>query len=71
MATRPSVVLGARLRLARTEAGLSQADVADALGLLRPSVTLMEHGKRGVLALELADIARLYGVPVASFLEGL
>lgn len=64
-------VLAGRLRIAREARAISQADVATHLDIPRPSVALMESGKRRVLALELASLSRLYGVSVASFLEGL
>lgn len=64
-------ILAGRLRIAREARGMSQDDVAKYLNIPRPSLTLMESGKRRVQALELASLSRLYGVSVASFLEGL
>ncbi len=54
-----------RLRLARGQAGLSQAQVARLLGLSRPSVTEIEAGRRRVSAEELATLAEIYGVDTA------
>lgn len=54
--------LGARLAAARHAAGLSQRDVAAALGIHQPSIVVIENGKRAVTALELAGMARLYRV---------
>lgn len=49
-----------RLRSARETLGLTQEDVASALGIPRTSVISMEAGKRNVTALELRRLARLY-----------
>jgi Zn-dependent peptidase ImmA (M78 family)/DNA-binding XRE family transcriptional regulator len=61
--------LGERLRLARHSTGLSQMDVASALGVARPTISQVESGKRGVSGLELVRLARLYGRPVEWFVE--
>ncbi|MER7924102.1 helix-turn-helix domain-containing protein [Streptomyces sp. NPDC096057] len=52
--------VGRRLRTARETLGLTQDDVASALGVPRTSVTAMESGQRNVTALELRRLARLY-----------
>lgn len=49
-----------RLREAREYMGLSQDEVATALGLSRPSITNLEMGSRKVEATELNKLARLY-----------
>jgi len=54
------VEVGQRLRSAREMLGLTQEDVASALGIQRTSVIAMESGKRSVTALELRRLARLY-----------
>ena len=54
--------LGARLAAARHAAGLSQRQVAAALGIHQPSIVVIENGRRTVTALELAAMARLYRV---------
>jgi transcriptional regulator with XRE-family HTH domain len=59
-----------RLREAREYVGLSQDDVAGALGISRPAVTNIESGTRKVEAVELDKLARLYGRPVQFFLTG-
>jgi transcriptional regulator with XRE-family HTH domain len=59
--------LGARLREAREYLGLSQDEVAKAVGLSRPAVTLIEKGQRKVDALELKKLAELYQRPVVDF----
>ncbi len=57
-------VVASRLREARTTLGLSQQEVAAAVGMPRPSVSELETGKRGVTGLELRRLARLYRRPV-------
>lgn len=54
-----------RLRSARETLGLTQEDVASALGIPRTSVIAMEAGKRNVSALEIRRLARLYQREVA------
>lgn len=57
--------IGTRLRLAREQAGLSQAQVAKMLHLHRPSISEAEAGRRKVSAEELVELARIYGVSVS------
>lgn len=59
--------LGLRLRRARENAGLTQAAAAEALGLSPPAVNQYETGKRGVDALTLERLGRLYGVSLRFF----
>lgn len=63
------IALAERLRMAREMAGLSQGQVAKALGLHRPSISEMEAGRRRVSAEELAKLAELYVVDL-SWLAG-
>jgi transcriptional regulator with XRE-family HTH domain len=58
----PAQQLGVRLAAARHAAGLSQRQVAAALGIHQPSIVVIENGRRTVTALELAAMARLYRV---------
>lgn len=58
------VVVASRIREAREYLGLTQEEVGGALGIPRTSVHAMETGKRGVSALELRRLARLYRRPV-------
>jgi Zn-dependent peptidase ImmA (M78 family)/DNA-binding XRE family transcriptional regulator len=60
--------LGERLQEARATIGLSQSEVAQALGLPRPAISLIEAGKRSVDSKELVHFARLYGVAVSRLL---
>jgi hypothetical protein len=58
-----------RLRLAREEAGLSQAETARRLGKGQAYVWKSEVGERRVDAVELKAFARVYSVPVSFFYE--
>ncbi|MFD3430920.1 helix-turn-helix domain-containing protein [Nocardia fluminea] len=60
--------LGRRLRRARVDAGLSQQDAADHLGTSRSAISEMERGNRKTYALELRDLACLYGCAPAVLL---
>lgn len=60
-----NIEVARRLRAARETLGLTQEDVASALGLARTSVVALESGKRGLTALELRRLARLYRREVA------
>lgn len=62
--TADSSSLGGRLRESRIFLQLSQADVANALGLQRTAIHAMEAGTRKVTAGELQQLARLYRRPV-------
>lgn len=59
--------LGARLRDAREYLRLSQDEVAKAIGIPRPAISLIESGQRKVDALELKKLAELYQRPLAEF----
>lgn len=61
--------LAQRLRLARTNVGLSQDEVAVELDVARPTVSQIEAGKRSVSSIELAQLASLYRRPMASFFD--
>jgi transcriptional regulator with XRE-family HTH domain len=58
-----------RLRGARKEAGLSQADVARALGCAQALVSKVETGQRRLDVVELIRFAKLYGKPLSYFVE--
>ncbi len=51
----------ARLRRAREEAGLTQEEVARAVGRPQSYVSKCETGERRLDAIELEDLARVYG----------
>lgn len=59
------LLLAARLREARETLGLTQGDVATAIGIQRTAVSDLESGKRGVSGLELRRLSRLYRRSVA------
>lgn len=56
--------LADRIRQERNYVGLSQADVAEALGIPRAAVSALETGKRRVTGLELGRLAELFGTSV-------
>ncbi len=58
-----------RLRAARREAGLTQAEVAKRLRRSQPFVSKSESGDRRVDVIELKAFARLYRRPLDYFLE--
>ena len=61
-ARRPAIA--SRLRLAREMSGLTQRQVAKALGWHRPTVSEIEAGRRKVSAEELPALAEIYDVSV-------
>lgn len=56
--------LAERIRQERMYVGLSQADVAEVLGIPRAAVSALETGKRRVSGLELGRLAELFGTSV-------
>lgn len=58
-----------RLRAARLEAGLTQVEVAEALGAPQTFVSKIELGERRIDPLELQELAELYCKPLVYFLE--
>jgi|ERR1700680_3649040 transcriptional regulator with XRE-family HTH domain len=58
------IALARRLRSSRVDAGMSQAEVADAVGLSRVAVAEIEAGRRKVSSIELSAFARAYGRPL-------
>ncbi len=62
--------LAERLREARTEAGLTQDQVADWLGVRRPAIAEIEAGKRAVKSTELVRLAELYGKSLRWLIQG-
>lgn len=62
--------LGQRLKRAREACGLTQEQVAEAIGVPRPSVVQIELGRRSVSSIELDKLAHLFGRDMAEFLRG-
>jgi len=65
------VFVGQRLRELRMLAGLSQSDVASALGLTFQQLQKYERGFNRVSASRLFKLAQYFRVPVSVFFEGL
>lgn len=61
--------MGERVKRARVAAGLSQVELADAVGLDRTMVAKVEAGRRRLDALELARVARRLGLPMRAIVE--
>lgn len=61
--------LGERLDRARDRTGLSQAELAEAVGLTQSAISRIESGERSVDSLELAAMARRLDVSVLDLLE--
>jgi len=73
LSTGPAIqreAMAARLKEAREYLGISQDEVAVALGIPRPAVTNIESGNRKVEAIELDQLAKLYRRSVSYFLSG-
>lgn len=62
-------VLAEKLRLARAETGMSQRDVAQALGTVQSLVSELESGRRRVDLAELKALAALYDRPLTWFFD--
>lgn len=58
-----------KLRRARKEAGLTQAEVARRLGKPQSFVSKVESGERRVDVVELQILAALYGKELADFVD--
>lgn len=58
------VKLGERLKTAREYLGLSQEEVAKSIGINRSALSAIEQGQRGVDALELKALAKIYCMPI-------
>lgn len=59
-----------RLRKARESLGFTQAEVADALGVHRPTISEIEAGRRAVSSEEVHRLCALYATPVSQLLSG-
>ena len=63
--------VGARLRIRRKMMGLSQTQVADALGITFQQIQKYERGANRISASKLYEIAKTLQVPVSFFFDGL
>lgn len=63
----PYLAFRKRLRSARLDAGLSQAQTARRLGTQQSFISKCESGERRVDVVELRRFARVYGVPFGYF----
>ncbi|TAK30619.1 MAG: XRE family transcriptional regulator [Chloroflexota bacterium] len=61
--------LGRRIARERQRAGLTQEQLASALGLERTAITRIEQGRQGVDTLQLSAIAQAVGRPPVIFFE--
>ncbi|MGR4863267.1 helix-turn-helix domain-containing protein [Caulobacter sp. LARHSG274] len=71
MAHPVDLYVGARLRIRRKVLGLSQTQLADALGITFQQVQKYERGANRISASKLYEAARLLQSPVSYFFEGL
>ncbi len=56
-----------QLKRARLDAGMTQAQVAEALGLTQSAVSKCEGGERRIDPIELKRLANLYGKSITFF----
>ena len=61
--------LGKRIAAARSKAGLTQKETAEHFGRSHTLIVKIESGDRQVTALELRDLCRLFGVPIADVVD--
>ncbi len=53
--------LGAFLKKKRAQAGISQHQAAEAIGVPRTAISKIEHGEQKINSLQLVKLADLYG----------
>jgi transcriptional regulator with XRE-family HTH domain len=68
--TESNKAIGQRIKTLREEIGISQQDLAERLGVLRPTVSQMENGERKIFADELIKLSEILNTSV-SYLIGL
>ena len=64
-----SAELGRRLQASRKVTGRRQQEVADALGVSRPTLAAIEAGQRRLDARMLVSLARAYGIPLSDLVK--
>jgi|RhiMetdeSRZDD1v2_1073273.scaffolds.fasta_scaffold1609626_2 transcriptional regulator with XRE-family HTH domain len=62
--------IGKRVRLARLVRELTQAELADAAGMSRSFVSLIEHGTHGVDIVRLHRLAAALDIPLVDLVAG-
>src|SRR5580704_17926388 len=65
------VHVGNRVRMRRTLGGMTQATLANALGVASQQILKYEKGINRVSASQLKEIADILGVPISYFFNGL
>lgn len=63
------LALGKRVRLLRLIRELTQDELAQAAGISRSFVSMIEHGTHGVDVVRLWRLAAVFGVPLADLLD--
>lgn len=66
----PDSAFGVRLQRLRAERGMTQAQIAGALGVSKPTVWAWEHGKARPVESRLASLAELLGVSRGDLVRG-
>ncbi len=61
--------LGKRIKEHREDLDMTQADLADKVGLERPAITQIESGNRETTSLELAKLAKIFDVSMDELLK--
>ena len=56
------IEIGRRIQQARRTAGITQAELADAIGLSRTSMSNIERGRHKILLHKLEDVSRVVGI---------
>lgn len=67
----PAIELAKKIVTLRKSFGLSQQDLAKALGLSRSAIAAMETGRTSSVTRHLPNLAELFQVPVELFLDGM
>jgi transcriptional regulator with XRE-family HTH domain len=63
------VAIGTAVRLLRKKRGISQEDLAEAAGLHRTYVGMIERGEKNITVLSATRIARALGVSLSSLIK--
>lgn len=63
-------MIGVRIRTMRLSRGMTQADLAKAIGQSQASITMYENGRREPDFETLEALADIFNVPLVSFVDG-